>query len=411
MPHAYETAKSIVQRLTLAGHTAYFAGGWVRDFVMGHPSEDIDIATDAQPAEIMDLFPQTILVGLSFGVVIVVVKGEQFEVATFRRDLGYVDGRRPTGIEATGPVEDAMRRDFTINGMFYDPIEEKILDYVHGREDITKGVIRTIGDPHERFFEDRLRMLRAFRFAARFSFSIELETQEAIREHADKFFPAVAMERVWQEFNKMAAYPRFDQAIVEMHRLGLLDQIFPEIASLHIHDLRGRVSSFPYLPKETPPILFLMEIFVSHPLSQRMDVAKRLKSSNEDIKLVEYIDQLNSLVLFEREGERVEADPVFFVELFANDNWKICMQVLAARYLKEKGDELVDKYALRYLALLPHIERKKKRKPLVTAAMLQKKGIAPGKEMGRLLKEAEEMAIRSDGHDPEKIIERLLGGS
>lgn len=160
MTDAYHIAKLIVLKLHRAGFIAYFAGGWVRDYVMDHPSEDIDIATDATPAQIMDLFPHTVLVGLAFGVVIVVSDGHQFEVATFRKDLHYADGRHPQGIEMSTPREDALRRDFTINGMFYDPIEELIHDFVHGQDDIRQGIIRTIGDPYERFFEDRLRMLR-----------------------------------------------------------------------------------------------------------------------------------------------------------------------------------------------------------------------------------------------------------
>src|SRR5262245_20723544 len=118
--------------------------------MLGHPSEDIDIATEASPEKIMDLFPRTILVGLAFGVVIVTTDGHQFEVATFRRDINYVDGRRPEQIELSTAREDALRRDFTINGMFYDPLEDVVHDFVHGYEDIKKGIIRTIGDPHQR---------------------------------------------------------------------------------------------------------------------------------------------------------------------------------------------------------------------------------------------------------------------
>src|SRR5437868_188075 len=123
MTETFIQAKNIVAKLVRAGYIAYFAGGWVRDYVMEHPSEDIDIATNASPAEVMDLFPHTIFVGLAFGVVIVVIEGHQFEVATFRKDLRYLDGRHPQGIEMSTPLEDALRRDFTINGMFYDPLE------------------------------------------------------------------------------------------------------------------------------------------------------------------------------------------------------------------------------------------------------------------------------------------------
>ena len=130
---ALEIATGIVKKLAAEGYIAYFAGGWVRDFVMGHPSSDIDIATNAEPTVILELFPKTIAVGLAFGIVIVVCEGHQFEVATFRRDISYKDGRRPETIAFTSAEEDAKRRDFTINGMFYDPIEKVIIDYVGGK--------------------------------------------------------------------------------------------------------------------------------------------------------------------------------------------------------------------------------------------------------------------------------------
>ena len=398
-------AKGIVAKLVRAGYTAYFAGGWVRDYVMGHPSEDIDIATDASPAEIMDLFPQTILVGLAFGVVIVVVEGHQFEVATFRKDLHYVDGRHPQGIEMTTPREDALRRDFTINGMFYDPLEQVIHDYVHGQEDIHKGIIRTIGDPHERFFEDRLRMLRAFRFAARFAFVIDLETQEAIRENADKLFPAVAMERVWQEFNKMALYPRFDQALVEMHRLGLLDVIFPEIADLHIKELRQRVRHFSHFPSSCPTILYLMEMLFSLPFAKKIEIAKRLKVSNQDCKLMEFMEKLDQAVEQEQQTEKINRH--LWANLLAHPDWKLGIQVLAARYAGEEHAQFFQKYTERFQQLESHIQRIRMNQPLVTAALLQQEGILPGKRMGILLKEAERIAVNENWNDPIPILAKL----
>src|SRR5215469_3788554 len=156
-PHKYMRnfahAKQIVQTLAKAGFTTYFAGGWVRDYLMNHPSDDIDIATKAPVDVIQRLFPKTIPVGLAFGIVIVVVEGHQFEVATFRKEKGYVDGRRPTHIESASPKEDALRRDFTINGLFWDPLTETLYDYVEGQKDLVSGIIRAIGDPHARFLE------------------------------------------------------------------------------------------------------------------------------------------------------------------------------------------------------------------------------------------------------------------
>jgi poly(A) polymerase len=405
MTEAFIQAKTIVAKLARAGYTAYFAGGWVRDYVMGHPSEDIDIATNASPAEIMDLFPQTILVGLAFGVVIVVIEGHQFEVATFRKDLRYLDGRHPQGIEMSTPLEDALRRDFTINGMFYDPLEGVIHDFVHGQEDIRRALIRTIGDPHERFFEDRLRMLRAFRFSARFSFVIDPETQEAIRENADKLFPAVAMERVWQEFNKMVAYPRFDQAIVDMHRLGLLDVIFPEIAGMHMKELYQRVKDFSSFPPHCPTILYLMEILISLPFTQRMEIAKRLKVPNKDCKLIEYMEMLEQAV--RQEQQTKEIDLYRWVHLFAHADWELGMRVLAARYANHEEGNFFQKYMERFRQLESHIQRLRSGKPLVTATLLQQQGISAGKRMGILLKEAEKIAITENLNESAPILAKL----
>lgn len=405
MTETFIHAKSIVARLARAGYIAYFAGGWVRDYVMGHPSEDIDIATNASPVEIMDLFSNTILVGLAFGVVIVVIEGHQFEVATFRKDLRYIDGRHPEGIEMSTPREDALRRDFTINGMFYDPLEEVIHDYVHGQEDIHLGVIRTIGNPHERFFEDRLRMLRAFRFAARFSFAIDPETQEAIRENAHKLFPAVAMERVWQEFNKMAAYPRFDQALVEMHRLTLLDVIFPEMNGMHIKDLRQKVHHFAHFPPNCPTVLYLMEILSSLSFEGRMEIAKRLKASNKDIKLLEFMEMLDQAVLQEQKTQMVDLHR--WATLLAHGDWELGIKVLATRYAEQEHEKFCQKYEQRFQQLEPHIQRLKMGKPLISAALLQEHGIKPGKQMGLLLKEAERLAINENWQDPAPLLSKL----
>ncbi len=405
MSETYHLATSIVAKLVRSGFIAYFAGGWVRDFILGHPSEDIDIATNASPSQIMDLFPQTILVGLAFGVVIIVIEGHQFEVATFRKDLEYIDGRHPSAIEMSSPSEDAQRRDFTINGMFYDPLEERIHDFVNGQEDIKKRVIRTIGNPHDRFFEDRLRMLRAFRFAARFEFAIEQETQEAIKENADQLFPSVAMERVWQEFEKMALYPRFEQSIVEMQRLSVLSVIFPELTGFHLNDIRQRVHPFRYFPKNCPTILYLMELFIHVPLTSKIEIAKRLKVPNRDIKWIEYTEAINEAVASEKKENL--RDLYQWANLMANPDWEIAIQLLAARYESERHSTLYSYYQDRYKGLETHIERIRKGKPIVNAEILQKKGIPNGKKMGLLLKEAQRISIVENLHDPEIILSKL----
>lgn len=405
MTDAYHEAKEIVRRLFEKGYAAYFAGGWVRDYLMGHPSEDIDIATDASPAQIIDLFPQTILVGLSFGVVIVVLGNHQFEVATFRKDLNYIDGRHPQKIEMSTPLEDAKRRDFTINGIFYDPLEEKIYDYVGGQRDIQLKIIRAIGDPYERFFEDRLRMLRAFRFASRFGFKIETETLEAIKINGDKLFPAVAMERVWQELKKMAAYSRFDEAILQIHSAGLLDVIFPELKKVPLKEIRKQVAAYQHFPAEISPIIYLLELFTGMPLLQKLDIAKRLKISNKELKCIEFMENLKKAVYAEEHDSPVS--PLAWAYLFAHTDCESFLSVIAAHYPESKRNDFMAYYESRYQRLASHVHRIREKKPLVSSADLLKRGIKPGKQMGDLLKAAESIVINDDLTDLEQILNQL----
>lgn len=396
-------ATDIVRKLVRSGYIAYFAGGYVRDLVMQHPSDDIDIATNAPPDVILDFFPRTILVGLSFGIVIVCMNGHQFEVSSFRKDLSYKDGRRPEKIELATAQEDAKRRDFTINGMFYDPLEAKIHDFVHGLEDIKKRVIRTIGSPDERFVEDRLRMIRAVRFAARFDFSIDLATQEAISENCEALFPSVAIERVWQEFNKMSAFPHFNKALIEMHRLGLLQVIFPTLKDVHLTEIKMRVDALKEFPSGFPTILFLPELFPHASLDTLIDLCRYLKVSSREISLIEYMYQLKSTIF--KDPRQVESE--VWARLYAHRDFPMCLELLAARYTGEHKEQFLNAHLERKFRLTLHAERIQTGKPLVTAALLSAHGIQAGKHMGLLLKEAEKISIRQDLHDPEEVIRQL----
>ena len=177
-------ARAVVRELRARGHVAYFAGGCVRDHVRGEPPADFDVATDASADRVQSLFARTVPVGAQFGVVLVVIKGQPIEVATFRADAEYLDGRHPVSVRAAAPEEDARRRDFTINGMFLDPETGEVLDFVGGRADIEARLVRAIGDPDQRFHEDRLRLLRAVRLAARLGYAIEPRTFAAVRRRA-----------------------------------------------------------------------------------------------------------------------------------------------------------------------------------------------------------------------------------
>ena len=397
---AQKNGEKIVRKLVEAGYIAYFAGGWVRDLLMGHPSADIDIATNAPPEKIIELFPKTIAVGISFGVVIVVMKGHHFEVSTFRKDLDYQDGRRPTGIVLSTAQEDAERRDFTINGMFYDPGEERVIDYVQGREDLKRGIIRTIGNAQERFMEDRLRMIRAVRFAVRFGFTLEGATRDAIKVNAATLLPAVSMERIWQEIKKMAEYPGLDRAILEMNELGLLPVIFPSLQSVKSSELKRRVSSFADFPKGCPPILFLMELFPDSTMEQQLVLCRYLKVSNENTKCVEFVYEARGFI--QKENEAVE-----WARFYAKPLAKLSLDVIAARLSVEERGAFLEKHLRRQKRLEKHIRRLVSKKPLVAAADLQEEGIAPSKRMGALLQEAERIAVNEDFDQKEKVMDAL----
>jgi len=225
------TALHVLETLRRAGHETYFCGGCVRDALMGRVSKDWDITTAATPDAVEGLFPRTIPVGKAFGVMIVVEGDAHYEVATFRTDLAYQDGRHPTGVRFASAREDVERRDFTVNALLYDPEARRVIDHVGGRADLEAGLLRTVGDPHARFQEDHLRLLRAVRFAARTGFAIEAETLAAIRALAH-LAPRVAAERVGDELGRMLAEGSAAPALALLAETGLLAQVLPEVEAM-----------------------------------------------------------------------------------------------------------------------------------------------------------------------------------
>jgi tRNA nucleotidyltransferase/poly(A) polymerase len=224
-------ARQIVARLREAGHEAYYAGGCVRDRLLGKEAHDIDIATSAKPEEVQALFPRTVAVGAQFGVIVVLVEGGEFQVATFRADGDYLDGRHPTGVTFTTAEGDAQRRDFTINGLFYDPVEERVIDFVGGCRDLEAHLVRAIGNPAERFAEDKLRVLRGVRFAAALDFDIEEATWEGIRAGAGAIHE-VSAERIREELVKIFVSPRRVRGFDLLDASGLMREILPEMEAL-----------------------------------------------------------------------------------------------------------------------------------------------------------------------------------
>ncbi len=246
----FQAALTIAQTLQAAGHQAYFAGGCVRDLLLGLTPKDYDVATSATPQQVQALFPNTVAVGAHFGVILVLQPGPDYpgpeaadiptEVATFRNDGSYTDGRRPDQVTfSTSPEEDVRRRDFTINGMLLDPaklaagasVEEATLDLVHGRDDLRTGILRAIGDPRLRFTEDKLRMLRAVRFAARLGYIIETTTLAAIRELAPQIHQ-VSPERVRDELTRMLTQGNAHIALRLLDETGLLTEVLPEVRKM-----------------------------------------------------------------------------------------------------------------------------------------------------------------------------------
>src|ERR1044072_1456115 len=225
------TAHKVAARLREQGHIAYFAGGCVRDMVRGLAPKDYDIATDARPEVVQKLFPRTYAVGAHFGLIIVLENDFQFGVATFRSDEAYIDGRHPTAIHFSSPEEDAQRRDFTINGMFYDPAAEEVIDFVGGRADIAAKLVRAIGDPAQRFAEDRLRMLRAVRFATVLDYRIDAKTWDALVANSASIHE-ISAERIRDELVRIFLSPKRGRGWDLLDASGLMRVILPEIEAM-----------------------------------------------------------------------------------------------------------------------------------------------------------------------------------
>jgi tRNA nucleotidyltransferase/poly(A) polymerase len=289
-------AIKVVRSLREHGHEALFAGGCVRDMLLGRPAKDYDVTTSAHPEEVMKLFRRTLKVGAKFGVVIVLEGDWQMEVATFRTESGYVDGRHPSVVEFTGAREDAKRRDFTINGMFYDPIEEKVIDYVGGQKDLRARVLRTIGSASERFGEDYLRMLRAVRFAAQLGFTIETKTWAAVTRHA-KEIAKISAERIAVELEAMITSPNRAKGAMMLVESSLAAAVFPGFVG-NVAD--AGAERLGLLRKEVSFALALATLLSEYQTPEAIGQCQRLKLSGDQNKHIKW--------LLERRGRLLEAD-------------------------------------------------------------------------------------------------------
>jgi poly(A) polymerase len=277
-------ASDVVRRLRAAGYETYFAGGCVRDRLLGREPGDYDVATAAPPEAVRKLFRRTVGVGAAFGVILVLDGDFQFEVATFRSDDAYLDGRHPTAVHFATAEADAQRRDFTINALFQDPIDGRVIDFVGGRADLAAGIVRAIGDPAARIREDRLRMLRAVRFAARFGWTIDPATHAAIRTAAPSVVDMSA-ERIGDEIVKMLTEGHAKRSFELLDDTGLLGVVLPEVAAM-----RGVAQSPDYHPEGdvwTHTLLLLDQLPAAAPETLALgcllhDVAKPVTAGRRD---------------------------------------------------------------------------------------------------------------------------------
>lgn len=390
-------ALEIVQVLVRAGFIAYFAGGCVRDHLMGIPPHDIDIATDASVDEVSALFARSIQVGSAFGVVQVILDGRGYEVASFRKESGYSDGRHPDHVERASPEEDAARRDFTINGMFYDPMTNKVIDYVGGESDLNKRLLRAIGDPIERMEEDRLRALRAIRFACRFDLKMDPQTLKAVEAVAKKIPSSVSIERIREELGKMASHLSFSKALFSLQETGILEAIFPEFRKGNLDR-----ESIDLLGPDIPLELKLIGLFMHLPKEGREALFERLKCS----RLAR--SRIDAFSAFEQ-MDFESAPPHEKARLLAHPERDLILKALFAHMGQAKGSlqEIVEN-DLRELDF--HIEALRKKKAILRASDLTAEGISPGPLLGELLETAQNDAIDSDIRDKAALLERLKKG-
>lgn len=367
---------AIVRRLREAGHEAFWAGGCVRDMLLGMDPKDIDVATAAHPEQIIRLFRRTRKVGVQFGVVLVRQGPHWIEVATFRTDVNYEDGRRPQRVEFTTAEEDAQRRDFTINGLFYDPADERVIDYVGGQQDMRARIVRAIGTPTDRFAEDHLRMLRAVRFATRFGFAIESQTAAAIREHAAKL-SRISAERIGEELAKMLTRPTRADSLRQIAELCLLPHLWPD-ATWKDGQLERAIRALAALPPAADFVLSLAAMLVEFAPREVRRIGRELRCSNDEISAVawlcEHVDAMESAeVLCLPEFKRLIAHPRF------DDLLSLHAAVCDAIGLPKDSNQA----ARRRRDEIP--PEKVAPPPLVTGDDLIALGLQPGPQFGQLL--------------------------
>lgn len=384
-----EFAIDVVRRLRAQGFQALWAGGCVRDQLLNHPPKDYDVATNARPEEVRDVFGKrrTIPIGAAFGVIAVLGPTKpagQIEVATFRQDATYSDGRRPDAVKFSTAEEDAQRRDFTINGLFFDPETNTVIDYVGGQKDLTERIIRAIGNPAERFAEDKLRMLRAVRFAATFDFALDAHTEAAIQAMADKI-TAVSVERIAAEMRLMLVHASRVRAVSLLAESGLLSVVLPEIVFQPPADWTATQEELARLAEPGFPLALavLVRRFVNAQCAA--GIGSRWKLANKETERVQWLlIHQNSLV-----DAATQPWPKL-QRLLIQDGIQDLLPMHAAIHCSGEADL---EFCRRKLSLPAH---ELNPPPLITGDDLRTHGIPPGKEYQRLLEAVRDAQLTGD---------------
>jgi tRNA nucleotidyltransferase/poly(A) polymerase len=370
-----DAAIKIVKVLRQNGYQALLAGGCVRDMLLRRPAKDYDVATNAQPNQIIKLFNRTLKVGAKFGVVIVLLDGSQVEVATFRAEADYADGRHPQKVSFTDPASDAARRDFTINGIFFDPIDKKVIDYVGGRADLKKKIIRTIGPPELRFSEDYLRMLRAVRFSAQLGFKIAPKTFAAIRENAHNI-TKVSGERIAMELEGILTSTGRAGGVSNLLKSGLAKAIFPDFPDKQI---KAAIKVLSRLPQNISFPLGLSALFAGCTPAFALKKIAVLKLSRNQIKHTKFL--LNGRGRLLDEDMSLAQLKMLLTEPYFRDLYNFQMALL-----KAAGKSIGPLVKLnKRIKSLGNVELKPK--PLLDGHDLTSLGASPGPDLGRLARQ------------------------
>lgn len=393
-------ARDVLDRLRGSGHVAYFAGGCVRDMLLGATPKDFDVATDAYPPRVLELFPKARLVGAKFGVVLVRKRSVDVEVATFRADGDYSDGRHPDSVVFGGEIDDARRRDFTINGLFLDPATSWVIDHIGGQADLQARIIRTIGDPERRFGEDHLRMLRAVRFAARLGFSVDPATAAAIRDHAIRL-RQISPERIWMELEQILAAPTRASAWRWIVDFGLTPHLVEDWTPSP-SEIRRIGDALSCLPSNSLAATLSLAIMF------RPDSATVVEQRGRNMRLSnKLIAGLRWLV---ESAARIDQDPnpslADLKILMGGADWSGLLELLLAdRRAAGQSVEPIERLAARADAIRPD---RIAPPPLLTGDDLSAMGVTPGPNFGRILEAVYRAQLNEEIETKEQAMERAI---